>query len=135
MRGRPTTMRAMQVTLAILMLVAIACGSPEPVEPAPTPDVPLFADGEAVALVKADMLAREGNEGRIYCGELTGARTEFLFATSTTGRYLGQQVWSVTSDPFDSENFGITTLEWKVYEFSGVVAPANTITAYSSFCR
>ena len=50
----------MYLALAILMLAAISCGSPEPVEPTPTPDVLLFAEGEAVALVEAEIAHRRG---------------------------------------------------------------------------
>jgi hypothetical protein len=132
----------MYLALAILMLVAIACGSPEPVEPTPTPDVPSFAKGEARALVRADMIGKIGNRNyALECDEsIKNARTEVIYETSTTASYLGQQVWSVKSNPFTSPGFGsdgrpgdsgTTTLDWKVYEFSGVVEPASYITVFA----
>ena len=128
----------MYLALAILMLAAIACGSPEPVEPTPTPDVPSFAKGEARALVKAKIIDLIHGSHPTYCGEgMVQGRSNFIYSTSTSESYLGQQTWSVKSDPFRWDSGIITatsTLEWKVYEFSGVVDPTNTVTLAAMVC-
>ena len=124
----------MYLALALLILVAIACGSPEPVEPTPTPDVPLFAEGEAVALVRADMIGKNTDLAeRGGCDEsIRNAIDDVMYGDSTTtASYLGQQVWSVTGGTTVESMTSVTTLEWKVYECSGVVEPANDLTGFT----
>jgi hypothetical protein len=95
----------MYLALAILMFAAISCGSPEPVEPTPTPDVPLFAEGEAVALVEAEIAHRRGCTYRKILADVS-------YATTTASSYLGQGVWAVRSEPFGFELLGNTSFEW-----------------------
>ena len=125
----------MYLALALLMLVAIACGSPEPVEPTPTPDVPMFAEGEAEALVEAIVFAKNSarSGASTSCEPLVQATWGFIFGT-TTASYLGQQVWSVVQDTriIDSAT---TTLEWKVFEFSGVVQGTSEEAEQAMLCR
>ena len=120
---------------ALLVVVGIACGSTDAIEP--TPDVPLFADGEAVALVKAGILKRirDGNPGGHRCIEqVYVAQGKFLRGT-TTASYLGGHVWAVASLPFEVDKWGATTtLEWRVYEASNLVEPANDISVSSMGC-
>jgi hypothetical protein len=123
----------MYVAVALLMLVAIACGSPEPVEPTPTPDVPMFAEGEAAALVEAVVFAKYSASGgaRTACEPLVQAIHGLIFGT-TTASYLGQQVWSVVQDTMLES--GTMTLEWKVFEFSGVVQGTNEEAEVAMMC-
>ena len=117
---------------ALLVLAAVACGSTDSVEP--TPDVPRFADGEAVALVKERIIAELRGPRSFKCiEEVYEAKGEFLRGT-TTASYLGDGVWWVTSDPFSLSRFETTTMAWKVYEFSGVVEPANEGTVSTMGC-
>ena len=99
----------MYLALAILMFAAISCGSPEPVEPTPTPtptpDVPLFAEGEAVALVEAEIAHRRGCTYRKILADVS-------YATTTASSYLGQGVWAVRSETFGFELLGNTSFEW-----------------------
>ena len=95
--------------------------------------MPSFAEGEAVALVKAGILARlrDGSSSAIRCREhVSQAIGEFLQGTSTAS-YLGGNVWAVTYTSVDVRR---TTLEWKVFEFSGIVEPANQTTLAAMIC-
>ena len=131
----------MYLALAILMLAAIACGSPEPVEPTPTPDVPLFAEGEAEALVGSVVFDRFGDARRegggfatTFCkDDLKAAHRVFVLGT-TTASYLGKGVWSVVSDPVKSGENQTVTFQWKVYEFSGVVQPTTLSAEHAMEC-
>ena len=126
----------MYLALAILMLAAISCGSPEPVEPTPTPDVPLFAEGEAVALVEAKINAAIRAEGGYNCSdELITAWVGVLYQTTTASSYLGGHIWLVTSDPFEYKNSTTSRLlSWKVYEYSLLVQPTNVDTQIAMKC-
>ena len=117
---------------ALIVLAAIACGSTEPVQP--TPDVPLFAEGEAEALVEAAVVARLADFDRFDCSEKLRTALIGLLLGTTTASYLGQRAWSVVSDPFELQPGATTTLEWKVYEFSRVVQPTNHATVSAMAC-
>ena len=152
----------MYLALALLMLVAISCGSPEPVEP--TPDVASFAEGEASAMVMDKIRQIWGSRGAC----------EPSLLGDMTDHYRGGRVWDVSAEyrprrfepivawdhrgtfPSNWESwkdgfiedldkiegtellkgpFETIAMEWVVYETSHTVAPANTTTEVSHlFC-
>ena len=130
----------MYLALALLMLVAIACGSPEPVEP--TPDVPLFAEGEAEAIVWTHIIERKigiGSQSETLrsrlqlCLDARGSQLRAFGNGSTTSQYLGNRLWSVTAEVVE-ESFD-QSLAWEVFETSFTVTPSNTTTAlYHRLC-
>ena len=120
----------MYLALAILMLAAIACGSPEPVEPTPTPDVPAFAQGEAEAVLYAYLRTRPNcGYGRKYpvSWDVSNPRVfhwSYELAT-TTSAYLGYGEWIISTDIPDYIGYmerlvrkGIPGASWRVYETS-----------------
>jgi hypothetical protein len=99
--------------------------------------VPRFAEGEAVALVEAEIVLTEDSRNSTASAYFCTRRTllnDVLYATTTASSYLGQGVWAVSSELFETKIYGDTSFEWKVYEFSGVVQPTNWITTHSMRC-
>jgi hypothetical protein len=124
--------------LALVLFAVISCASSEPVgPPTPTPDVPRFAEGEATAMVKAEL--RGLRTPRHSCSNelfavLNGEASEV---------YMGNRVWrvSVQVKPYD---YGDTDFvpkdlvlepqgEWLVYETSLTISPSKTSTKFAYY--
>ena len=139
-------LKPLLVLTVILALMLLACGPGA--APMPTPDVPRFAEGEAIAAVK-DWIGQKAyirsGQTQLSCLFVLKHRTPQYFDMTWSEDYLGKGVWSVTlvagNLSFQSEitekydvvvkllgesitaelillNFGG---RWQVYEYTGNV--------------
>lgn len=106
--------------------------------------MPLFAEGEAEALVNSVILERFAGVINAVSAGGASSRTPLCFEPletainaflngSTTSQYLGQHVWAVGADTVDPD-YGTSTLAWRVFEFSGAVNPMNSDTTFAMQC-
>ena len=94
----------------IILTVMTACGLGGPENtPTPQPDRGTLAEGEAIAIVQTHL-------GYRHSGEKTCLEIYSMFAgTWWTEKYLGNGVWSVTSN-------GAPSGSWELFEESGAVS-------------
>jgi hypothetical protein len=133
-------MRRLFPVLAFLTMVIFACGPSSALAPtpAPTPDVPKFADGEAVAVVKtwlsgitfetpqyehecatptpSPRLTRLGSDSscrhisRTFAGIIAHNCLSIHHGFQWNSKYLGNGVWTVTAQRGEHRS------EWRVFE-------------------
>lgn len=124
-------MNRILAALVMISVVAVACGPNA--TPTTPPDVPLFADGEAIAVVKTRLSGmafdsvQSVNPG-IGVHNFSESRREPLeqivvqrnclplydaFEYQWSSEYLGKGVWSVTAE---TENSEFSTAKWRVFE-------------------
>ena len=136
-----TPVRIVVALASVLVLtVEVACGPAAP--PAPTKDVPTFADGEAIAVVKTWLSGMTWDSVQTITNRISGRGrvgsrgTPVVDAVAVqhnclrqylareyewSSEYMGHGVWSVTAalDPEQSS-------EWRVYEGTAAVDPIQS---------
>ncbi len=104
------------VVAVVLAMAAVACTNPglptvATSAPAPTPDRPVFSEGEAIAVVQ--QAAHSGCLRQLDPGIAPG----LWIAT-----YIGNGQWEVTLE----SGFRDAIVTWKLFERSGAVGKAST---------
>lgn len=124
-------MKQILTVVVLVSIVAVACGPNA--TPTTPPDLPLFADGEAIAVVKTrlsgmtyDMVQQLGSA--LILSSIIGREAEqqesivvqrnclalykyyeFLWSSE----YLGSGVWTVTAESVEIQD---SATEWRVFE-------------------
>ena len=136
--------------LGIILIASVACGPAA--TPTPTPDLPRYSDGEAIAVVKVWIGDKTYIPNpRISClyilEILRTAEAELVMDWGAY--YLGDGVWVVTlssgeffeganyeklaeSEPVAAQVLALLAIgdEWQVYEYSGKVTSISTRPSY-----
>jgi len=104
------------VSMLTVTVLALAFGCTAVSSRLPTSDVPAFAEGEAVAVVKT---WASGRKAAIHDAATCLDYYDIFLEATWDSEYLGNGVWAV------SATTGREPTEWRVYEQTGAVDRIN----------